>query len=317
MERLTALSFFTAKVSTTGIISHPPHADKRNSAGKGRSGTLACSYLLASDDTYVPAKNSNNIEEVKLRAKELMESMPGEDQTDPTLTTVPSAVSLVPSAAASPTNTPVRSATASPVPSAFSGPLKDVLDLHTSKRMKTPDIKDKNTKAPTKIKQGVSIPSQRRYLYYWSLLLSQLAPPTLWLINPPPHAREAQVRLTQIQIRMKDIKGIRKGVLSAANFVLGKSGLGRAEKESEGQVWISLARYDDAFVKRLEDWEKKTRDEDGHMGKRKKTADLKGVDNLMEGDKWDKEKMVKSFARLGAVGEGAISTTAKVRFPLL
>lgn len=271
-------------------------------------------------------KDRDAKQQVTSRAKEMMASMPNDDDApafssgdarpltanvglDTANSTTPSPTDLSPvarnmhSLSAVPSTAEAPVCVTSPVPSAFSGPLKEVLDLHTSKRMKTPEISDKNNgKGQVKVKQGVSIPSQRRYLYYWSLLLSHLAPQTLWTLSPQ-RIPSAQVRLTQIKIRMRDIKGIRKGVLTAANFVLGKSGLGRAsEKDSDTQVWVSLARYDDEYIKRLETCERETRSEDGHMGKRKGALDLNGVESLMDNVQWDKDKMVRSFARLGEVG---------------
>ena len=62
----------------------------------------------------------------------------------------------------------------------FTEALKGVLDLHTSKRMKplspAPSGTDLIDENPKKQKQGVSIPSQRRYLHYWSLILNGEAP---------------------------------------------------------------------------------------------------------------------------------------------
>lgn len=75
-----------------------------------------------------------------------------------------------------------RSATLNVNPErSFTDALKGVLDLHTAKRMKplspapsqTSDLVDEKEK---KQKQGVSIPSQRRYLHYWALVLNGEAP---------------------------------------------------------------------------------------------------------------------------------------------
>ncbi len=53
--------------------------------------------------------------------------------------------------------------------------LEDVIALHTARRMKGP------SKSGQKLKQGVSIPSQRRWLYYWSVVLNARLP--AWVLG--------------------------------------------------------------------------------------------------------------------------------------
>jgi len=171
--------------------------------------------------------------------------------------------------------------------------LARVLEFHTSKRMKAPSQGDKG-------RQGVSIPSQRRWLHYWSLFLSGRAPRDFWACEPHP-----KVRINSITLRMKEVSAIKYQLIRATNAVLDRTSEKKYNGESE--VWISLARYDDELVDLLESWERHTRDEGGHMGLTKTGSGHMGEEALADvfkTRKWDEKKMVRSFARMG-VSDGA------------
>lgn len=204
--------------------------------------------------------------------------------------------------------------------------LANVLDLHTARRMKAPSSDS------TKVKQGVSIPSQRRFLYYWTLLLSDEAPSYFWdteRLLPSPGKEMSilsmpvlekrprpKVRLTEIKIRMKELSNVRTSFVRAANAVLDRTSMSKsvtAKTDPNTHVWVSLARYDDDFVETLERWERYTRLDDdnglGHMGRRRPGTDHFGKEMLTElfnDGRWDNKKMVRSFARMGATGEPAV-----------
>ncbi|KAF7430287.1 Telomerase protein component 1 [Pleurotus ostreatus] len=261
-------------------------------AGKGRSGTMACTYLLSLDDSLA-APRSERGNETKLlaerKADELMQAVP-EDEED--------------SAAQDDDATDQTDPKTSHKQS-----LTSVLELHTSRRMKA------SSSPNGKVKQGVSIPSQRRWLHYWSLILAHEAPSNLWpAVTPKPPS--PKVRLTEMQVRMREPSTMKMGLVKAANIVMGYTSSKNASisklangGKRGGQIWASLARYDDGLVDLLERWEVQTRDElSGHMGRRKAGSehmDEEELSKVFEDGTWDHKKMVRSFARMGTTEEHA------------
>ncbi|KAF9561406.1 hypothetical protein CPC08DRAFT_707383 [Agrocybe pediades] len=314
-------------------------------AGKGRSGTMACTYLLSLDNSPSPPNLERSHTAKQWAAKRMEKTvniLPPDEQEQPASAapTSPRSPSHQPNAVPSDTagildhegGSPPLPTTANPERS-FTDALKGVLDLHTARRMKPPEKQD------GKVKQGVSIPSQRRFLYYWALLLAHEAPKHMWAVNapklnkesdssnPPPFERSQapspKVRLTQLKLRMHETSAMKMNIVKVANKIIERTSMAKspmsdelkAKKEAEkakasaSQVWASLARYDDRLVDLLEEWEVYTRDPGGNMGKRRNGSEhlARGestkeevLSHIFKDGKWDKGKMVRSFARLGA-----------------
>lgn len=189
----------------------------------------------------------------------------------------------------------------------FTNAVKDILDFHTARRMKalTKSTED------TEIKQAVSIPSQRRFLHYWALLLAHDAPKYMWDTQPSSSQSQGlnqststrpRVHLTQITVRLREMSKIKLGIVKAASVIIGK----KKRSVEYDQLWVSISKYDDDLIDGLEKWDVYTRDPQGNMGKRHfgpeyLSLDVRGEDvtRIFENGKWDKGKMLQSFAHFG------------------
>jgi phosphatidylinositol-3,4,5-trisphosphate 3-phosphatase/dual-specificity protein phosphatase PTEN len=279
-------------------------------AGKGRSGTMACTYLLSQNDEPTPPKlqrSHSAAEWAKKRTDSTIDALPEmtSHAQEPKLSPVLETAKAPPSDAEGLLDIdsgglPPRSSTPNKEKS-FTDALKGVLDLHTARRMKPP-----SEKAPQKVKQGVSIPSQRRFLNYWALLLAHDAPKHMW----NPSLPKQKVRITQLRLRMHETSAMKMGLVRAANKVIEKTSMAKGPAPGSGSspIWASLARYDDRLVDLLEDWELHTRDAEGHMGRRRPASENRAIGEAIEEEainelftsgKWDNGKMVRSFAKFG------------------
>jgi phosphatidylinositol-3,4,5-trisphosphate 3-phosphatase/dual-specificity protein phosphatase PTEN len=277
-------------------------------AGKGRSGTLVCAYLLSLDTFSPPVENSYPEKDwVTVRVEDCMQVIPDDAALEELEEAAVSSASSIVEEKLSEPRDESRS-----IPSKPSVPmLQQVLDLHTSRRMKASSISTNTSN--TKPRAGVSIPSQRRWLLYWSQLLAGEGPPGMWGLsgmksgshddsNPPP-ILQRKVRITEISLRLRELFGIKVGLVRAANMLMdrGKDGRGLTDSLGNNRVWASLARYDDDLVNALERWEQSTRDIT-NLGRRKHKSS-ESVSGIFTSDKWDKEKMVRTFARMGDNGK--------------
>lgn len=177
--------------------------------------------------------------------------------------------------------------------------LEKVLDLHTSRRMKPslhPSRYHLDVPLPKKPNMGVSIPSQRRWLFYWSQVLDGKGPPSLRPFPGKYHSENlfdrtseiTEVKLTKLVIRMREPSRIQPHLVQAAGVVITSSGKGRGVNESTtGMLWASLARYSDRLVDELEHWEKESCSPAGAV----QTSPFRS-------DRWDKAKMIRGFAQM-------------------
>ncbi|XAO24584.1 hypothetical protein I312_103388 [Cryptococcus bacillisporus CA1280] len=106
------------------------------------------------------------------------------------------------------------------------GRVDEVFKLHSSRRMK-----------PTSTGRGVSIPSQRRWCRYIHLLFTKQAPPSYLSLTP------RYLRLLSVTLLLSPPSGWQKPI---ASLLVGSGGTG------QGKAWASVARYDDKYVKELQ-----------------------------------------------------------------
>ncbi|KAF8734956.1 phosphatase, partial [Rhizoctonia solani] len=308
-------------------------------AGKGRSGTLACAYLLTLEQTPTPPRLQRSYaakEWAERRAEMLIDEVESDEEeihqsdnnapkaSEPTkpkelkgilnakeapLTVSPSTTVELPADSKSSEPSPV-----SPSPSAKAkkgSTLESVIALHTSRRMQTP-------REGGKVKQGVSIPSQRRFLGYWSRLIDGAAPPGMWAINGASTGTEdrQRVRLGTIRITMRDDASVKQRGMKIINSILDRA-VGNEGKKGKGEIWVSLARYDDNLVELLERWEQRTRSSELGIGYRAHDAEADrnekegetALAHIFEDGTWDNKKMVRSFARMGVTDPADVTET--------
>ncbi|KZO98465.1 hypothetical protein CALVIDRAFT_511880, partial [Calocera viscosa TUFC12733] len=294
-------------------------------AGKGRSGTLACAYLLTLETPAGPTlqRSLNAKEWTGRRAEELLRQaeeeltdeedvevggeagslrevgkgevpdLPvpvedGEEVESSRRTDTPGSMG---SADVLPLAAPTAAGSGEPVPRSSSPSLESVLELHTQRRMRAKKPRPTTSEGkPVKKKYGVSISSQRRFLQYWALLISGTFPPRFWTLPPVP---QQNVLLKSITVRMKPAPRAGRTAVSLLSAALSRF----SSQRPAGEVWASISRYDPRFEEMLEGKERETRDGERGVGRSKFGGSLR--EELEEGE-WDKRKMIRSFARVGS-----------------
>ncbi|KAH7882372.1 hypothetical protein F5I97DRAFT_1816987 [Phlebopus sp. FC_14] len=275
-------------------------------AGKGRSGTLACAYLLS---YFVPPSSScirpiqENDEWAILDVKEYSQSVSSQSMRRESLATrmsMPRSISDSGLERVAITTSNHESAASSCISSA-SPTLEQVLDLHSSRRMKSSGNQSKATSSTRKRKMGVSIPSQRRWLLYWSQVLSGEQPTpfrrvpldgnrSMSHVEPPPQ----KIRITKLIVRIRGLSGIQPRLVQAATTVMNSASKRRDGcSPSSQEIWASFSRYNDTLVNELERWEQLSRNPPG-------IYELTRTSNPFQSGDWDKSKMVRSFAHMAA-----------------
>ncbi|KAG8737009.1 Telomerase protein component 1 [Ceratobasidium sp. 414] len=306
-------------------------------AGKGRSGTLACAYLLTLEQTPTPPRLQRSYaasEWAERRAEMLINEVESDEDEFPDQSAVPSQPETAPPRgalnakdvplSASPSTTldvpPPDSTSTSPSPPPPAAPkpnstkqgstLESVIALHTSRRMQ-------GSTDTSKVKQGVSIPSQRRFLGYWSRFVDGASPPGMWGVNKMANDHlpadslpdDAQrVQLATIRVVMRDDASLKqRGFRILNSFIDRAVGGGADAKKGKGDVWVSLSRYDDSLVELLEQWERRTRSKDKGIGYREHGIEADrderegeaALAKIFDDGSWDNKKMVRGFARMG------------------
>ena len=123
--------------------------------------------------------------------------------------------------------------------------------------------------------------------------------------------------MLDVQIRMRETKGVKLSVVKAASALLERFSDKRAsagEGGGPGDLWVSVARYDDQFVETVERWERWSREQGiGGMGKRREGGGIlptevqtdlrKEIQHIFRDGDWDRSKMVRSFDRLSVVAD--------------
>ena len=179
-------------------------------------------------------------------------------------------------------------------PAGFPDTFEQVLELYTTRRMKPAA-----SSVPIyKRKLGVSIPSQQRWLRYWSQFLASGGHPLSKSPRPSSDRMESgpasyihipdsgEVRLTRVVVRMRGLSGVQPSLIQAVSLIKQTTNRNDTDANSNGRVWASVARYDDALIDLLENCGEPSR----FLASESLCA--------FKDDKWDRKKMIRRFASI-------------------
>ncbi|KAI6045253.1 hypothetical protein EDC04DRAFT_3104726 [Pisolithus marmoratus] len=255
-------------------------------AGKGRSGTLACAYLLSCP--LLPAPQELDTRRT-LRVADFIRDGNVDTGKPPSSTLEDAEVETIKATTDSWSQKESDLTRDWSMVRTVSEPPRDrfeqVLDLYTTRRMK-PTVQQLPSRKP---KLGVSIPSQQRWLRYWSQSLATGGSMSSNL-EGSLGLREygcRKVKITRVVVRMRELSGIQPSLVQVVSIVQQATSLRSSEATSSGRVWASLARYDDDLVGRLSEL---APHETGEARR------------IFKDGKWDREKMVRKFAAMSTAG---------------
>lgn len=160
---------------------------------------------------------------VKIEQSAMSPSSSSAQVADGTISHSPLAASPVPSQNPSRANTKLAPLYGNSAAANSAASLDSVLALHSSRRMKAPSKSDSH-KTP---RTGVSIPSQRRFLFYWSQILSGASPKGFWEILPSTQdsaqSPQQKVRIRGITVQMIDPGTTKQTALKVVNKIISKT----------------------------------------------------------------------------------------------
>lgn len=196
---------------------------------------------------------------------------------------------------------PEQNAAANKEVAGMADKLRDVFQLHTTQRMRPDSLVPQDTPAvqaregqnsvtkPKKPVRGVSIPSQRRFVGYWSKVLSKQDPRPLDLLSPPNPARVERERR---QANVVEVRVFMPPKMPGFPVPISRKALS-----------VHLSRYRTSFVDKLEKQDLELREmrrlekrlkAQGKLEQREEMqlADLKKKWLEWDDDEWDdKHKM--------------------------
>ncbi|ORY21744.1 hypothetical protein BCR39DRAFT_50898 [Naematelia encephala] len=235
-------------------------------AGKGRSGTLLCSYLLSLPELPPPPRLDRSHSRHDQHRREGGSALPAStperdgwvmvgqgdqiagvriaDTVESPQSTPQPASQLVSHSVTSSTTTISRP---SPPPSTRITHTYDPIDIGDEAEPGTTGQEDRadgrvdevfklhstRRMKPTSSGRGVSIPSQRRWCRYVHLLFNDQAPAS--------YLKPSRIRLVSVTLLLQPPSGWQKPL---ARIIVGSDA-------GQGRAWASVARYDDAYVDEL------------------------------------------------------------------